>query len=499
MRNSFLTVPKNETENDNLLNTEETELQQTEDKQETEQAMENTETLQGEFSVDIIYGDWLVYHQTDFGGISALSTEEQMDFSNIRLHYDEESCKYYDAFGEYQENVNIVQYASEYMTKETFEEGFSACNFSPLSWENDGVTYIESLFADDSNRFGSHIYVCEKDEILIYYEGVFFFAQRMSEKDIGYHEGFFYYEGTTNLSKAEVEGFAKEVRKQVLEGDWAGISEKLIYPITIAGITCRNANEFLALNLDTRVSEDFLKKIAEEDCENLFHNWQGIMMGDTGEIWFAEVLNDAYMSEGLKITAINIPEKSTAIYESEPWYEAYKTILSDWTSIDNYGDFSYLKSFFDEDYSFDNYFLCDVNSNGVPEFFLHSDYMGITAVFSFYDGQIHYLMQEMIDGINKETEEVIIYGHWHGAGGSGENEWRAYQITNNKAIESLYIDYFDTEGPYTIYTLDNPTYEKQETSEEYDELYALHIQPSLSWKMFERYSLEDRSGLNHIQ
>lgn len=509
---TFLTVPKNEEDN-STISTEETETQeesetqQAESEQETEQLTENSETTQVEFTVDDIYGDWLVYHQTDFGGISALSTEEQMNFNNMRLHYDEESCKYYDAFGHYQENVNIIQYTSEYMTKEAFEEGFKGCNFSSFPWENAGVNYVQAVFDDKNNRFGSHIYVCEKDEILIYYEGAFFLAMRMSEEDIANHEGLFYYEDVTNLSRAEVEAFAGEVRSQILEGDWTDISEKLIYPITIAGITCQNANEFLALDMDRLMTEDFLQKIEAEDCEYLFHNWQGIMMGETGQIWFAEVLDDAFTSQGLKIIAINISEETNVSYENEAWYKAYQTILTDWTSIDNYGDFSYLKGYFDNDYSFDNYYLCDVDSNGVPEFFLHSDYMNITAIFTFSDGKICYLMDDVITGINKETAEIIIYSHWHGAGGSGVNEWSAYQITNDKAIDSLYIDYYDSEKfdmeglekPYTIYTLDNPNYEKQETSEAYDKLYAIHIQPALSWKTFERYDLEDSSGLNYIQ
>ena len=37
----------------------------------------------------------------------------------------------------------------------------------------------------------------------------------------------------------------------------------------------------------------------------MFCNWQGIMLGETGQIWINEVLDEEYTSQGLMITAIN--------------------------------------------------------------------------------------------------------------------------------------------------------------------------------------------------
>lgn len=37
----------------------------------------------------------------------------------------------------------------------------------------------------------------------------------------------------------------------------------------------------------------------------MFCSWQGIMLGETGQIWIGEVLNEENASQGLMITAVN--------------------------------------------------------------------------------------------------------------------------------------------------------------------------------------------------
>lgn len=320
-----------------------------------------------------------------------------------------------------------------------------------------------------------------------------------------------FYEMTSTLSKSKIENYAKEVRALIMTRDWEKLSNEIAYPIKIAGVKYSDAEEFLSAPMDSIVTEEFMQAIENEDCKEMFHNWQGIMMGEAGEIWLSEFYDTALDENILQVIAINIAEpepepiiEGKGTYASKSWYEAYKTILKDWTTIDQYGDFSYLKMYFDLDYQFDNYYLCDIDSNGTPELMLHSDYMGITAIFTYHDNQIQYLTYDVIYGINKETGEVVIEGHWHGAGGSGEDEWKAYQVKNNEAKYSMYIDSFYSldptiEKPYTIYQPDTGDYEKQENSEEYDRLYAIHVAPCILQNQYQRYDLNNLNGLDIIQ
>ena len=320
-----------------------------------------------------------------------------------------------------------------------------------------------------------------------------------------------FYELTSTFSKSKIENYAKEIRTMILTYDWEKLSEEIAYPIKIAGVKYNDAEEFRAAPLDTIVTEEFIQAIEKENCEEMFHNWQGIMMGETGEIWLSEFYDTDLDANILQVIAINMAEpepepiiEGNGVYASKSWYEAYKTILKDWTTIEQYGDFSYLKMYFDIDYEFDNYYLCDIDGNGIPELMLHSDYMGITAIFTYDNNQIHYLTYDAIYGINKETGEIIIKGHWHGAGGSGEAEWKAYQVKNNEAKYTMYIDSFYSldptiENPYTIYQPDTGEYEKQENSEEYDRLYAIHVTPCVLQNQYQRYDLNDLNGLDVIQ
>lgn len=331
------------------------------------------------------------------------------------------------------------------------------------------------------------------------------------QKEIITDENENFYEMTSTLSKSKIENYAQEIRTLILTYDWEKLSNEIAYPIKIAGVKYSDAEEFLAAPLDAVVTEEFMQAIEKEDCKEMFYNWQGIMMGDAGEIWLSEFYDTALDENILQVIAINIAEpepepiiEGKGIYVSKSWYEAYKMILKDWTTIDRYGDFSYLKMYFDIDYQFDDYYLCDIDSNGTPELMLHSDYMNITAIFTYHDNQIQYLMYDAIYGINKDTGEIIIEGHWHGAGGSGENEWKAYQVKNNEADYSMYIDSFYSldptiEKPYTIYQPDTGEYEKQENSEEYDRLYEIHVTPCILQNQYQRYDLNDLHGLDVIQ
>ena len=113
-----------------------------------------------------------------------------------------------------------------------------------------------------------------------------------------------YYSIFTNESKEAVEGFAATVKQQILDKDWAGLSENVVYPITVGGKTYANKSEFASADWDSILSAEFINSIKEESCENLFSNSDGAMLGN-GEVWISEWLDSSNESMGLKVIAIN--------------------------------------------------------------------------------------------------------------------------------------------------------------------------------------------------
>ncbi len=116
-----------------------------------------------------------------------------------------------------------------------------------------------------------------------------------------------YYSIATDMSSAVVENYATQIKQQFLQHDWPAISEEIAYPITISGITYNNSTEFLAASksFDSSLDEAFFEALEEEDCKEMFCSWQGIMLGETGQIWIGEVLDEENASQGLMITAVN--------------------------------------------------------------------------------------------------------------------------------------------------------------------------------------------------
>ena len=102
---------------------------------------------------------------------------------------------------------------------------------------------------------------------------------------------------------AAVEKFFHNLQEAMARGDRVRIASMVSYPISvmIAGrkVRLRNRAEFLrrynaAINLRVK------QAVAEQNVENLFVNYQGVMIGD-GEIWF----NQPSRSKLIKIIAIN--------------------------------------------------------------------------------------------------------------------------------------------------------------------------------------------------
>lgn len=100
-----------------------------------------------------------------------------------------------------------------------------------------------------------------------------------------------YYMLSTSLTAEEVEQFAVEIKNDILKNNWDALAEKISYPIVINGIMVNNREDFLKLDIDGNLNQKFLDAISAETCRKMFCNWQGVMMGDTGQIWFANVDN----------------------------------------------------------------------------------------------------------------------------------------------------------------------------------------------------------------
>ena len=113
-----------------------------------------------------------------------------------------------------------------------------------------------------------------------------------------------YYAMVTSASAKEVEHFAAGIKEDILLKDWKSLSEKLAYPIWIGDKAINSSKEFNDLDIDGMLSQEFVNAIDAESCREMFFNYQGIMMGATGQVWIASVDTGAGQWE-LKVIALN--------------------------------------------------------------------------------------------------------------------------------------------------------------------------------------------------
>ena len=113
-----------------------------------------------------------------------------------------------------------------------------------------------------------------------------------------------YYASVTSSSAKEVEQFATGIKEDILLKDWKSLSGKLAYPIQISGKAIQSAKEFLGMDIDGKLNQEFVNAIDAESCREMFFNYQGIMMGATGQVWIADVDNGTGQWE-LKVIALN--------------------------------------------------------------------------------------------------------------------------------------------------------------------------------------------------
>ena len=113
-----------------------------------------------------------------------------------------------------------------------------------------------------------------------------------------------YYAMVTSSSAKEVEQFAAGIKEDILLKDWKSLSGKISYPIQISGKAIQNSKEFLGMDIDGKLNQEFVNAIDAESCREMFFNYQGIMMGATGQVWIADVDNGTGQWE-LKVIALN--------------------------------------------------------------------------------------------------------------------------------------------------------------------------------------------------
>lgn len=102
--------------------------------------------------------------------------------------------------------------------------------------------------------------------------------------------------------------FAAALKKHILAGDRPGVAAKMAYPLRVGNIrgkpaSIRTRNEFLALYEDVFTPE-FVEKIRKAVPLHMFSNAQGIMFGDSGEIWIRTVVGQDG-AERLAVITIN--------------------------------------------------------------------------------------------------------------------------------------------------------------------------------------------------
>ena len=91
-----------------------------------------------------------------------------------------------------------------------------------------------------------------------------------------------------SLTDEQVERFALDVKQAFLSDKKEWLAEQIAYPLTVRlnngkKLDLQQAKDFIQ-NYSNIINADFKKRLRVAGCFNLFHNYQGIMMGN-GEIW----------------------------------------------------------------------------------------------------------------------------------------------------------------------------------------------------------------------
>ena len=102
---------------------------------------------------------------------------------------------------------------------------------------------------------------------------------------------------------AVAEKFFRNLQEAVAKDDRAKVASMISYPITVMiggrKVKLRRRADLLR-RYNFVVNRKVRRAVAKQKAEDLFVNWQGVMIGD-GEIWF----NQLYGTKLIKVIAIN--------------------------------------------------------------------------------------------------------------------------------------------------------------------------------------------------
>lgn len=173
--------------------------------------------------------------------------------------------------------------------------------------------------------------------------------------------------------------------------------------------------------------------------------------------------------------------------------EYYKVVQSS-TAPNKYADFSYEERYFGETVSFSEYFTYDLDKNGIPELFVKSDNTGLWAVFTYADDEVVCLTFDNLWRINKKTNEIVVWGHWHGAGGTGENEYFMYKMKKDKKSLKCSYSIDDHYGSaYPVYVND---WEKHyDSKSKYKAIYQKHVKNAIDISKFKTAKVGTKKGI----
>lgn len=187
--------------------------------------------------------------------------------------------------------------------------------------------------------------------------------------------------------------------------------------------------------------------------------------------------------------------KTITFNVEEHWKTVYKKMIRNWKQSEKYykANSKYLKFYFGKDYKFDKYFLCDVDGNGVPELFLYSTKMRLSTVFTYSEGKLKCLGNDAYYKVNKVNHELVVKGHWHGAGGTGKYEWHTYKLVNGKLNPLFNIDKEDMRY-WRVWNSDYKIIGKSKAT--WQTIYDKHCKTGTRLGRYKRYDLSNPSRID---
>jgi hypothetical protein len=97
---------------------------------------------------------------------------------------------------------------------------------------------------------------------------------------------------TAGLSVEETRPFFETLQSSVAAGDRAKVCTMMNYPLRVATMSDKIANEASCLQKYDRIfTAPVRDAVHQQRFDDLFANWQGVMIGN-GQIWFSGICHD---------------------------------------------------------------------------------------------------------------------------------------------------------------------------------------------------------------